>query len=157
MLGFRLFVIIVFKLVKAPNMYAPLSPKKIFALGKLNNRKDKNTIIWDINKTENSKFSLLIFIWVRIIFIIIRFIVNKPLKPSIKLAPLITNKKHNKTKIEENKWLDINGIRNGISMFKIFTGKKYIITKRRNIIITNLLNGFILIFKSSKNPTKNIE
>tara|TARA_B100002052_G_scaffold240377_1_gene224617 strand:+ start:335 stop:472 length:138 start_codon:yes stop_codon:yes gene_type:complete len=45
MLGFRLFVIIVFKLVKAPNMYAPLSPKKIFALGKLNNRKDKNTII----------------------------------------------------------------------------------------------------------------
>tara|TARA_B100000676_G_C17680207_1_gene630904 strand:+ start:598 stop:714 length:117 start_codon:yes stop_codon:yes gene_type:complete len=37
------------------------------------------------------------------IFIMIEFIANKPLKPSIKLAPLITNKKHRRTKIDENK------------------------------------------------------
>ena len=48
----------VFNPVKAPNTYAPLSPRKIFALGKLNNKKDKRIIIWEINKTENSKFSL---------------------------------------------------------------------------------------------------
>ena len=31
-LGFKLFVIIVFKPVKAPNVYAPLSPKKFLHL-----------------------------------------------------------------------------------------------------------------------------
>ena len=86
-----------------------------------------------------------------------RFIVSKPLKPSIKLAPLITNKKHNNTNIEENMWLDIKEVRNGISIFKILMGKKYIIIKRRNTITSNLSNGFIFIFKSSKKPTKNTE
>ena len=57
------------------------------------------------------------------ILMIIRFIESKPLKPSIKLDPFIINKKHNKTNTEEIMWLDINGIRNGISILKIFIGK----------------------------------
>ena len=39
--------------------------------------------------------------YANIILMIIKFIVNNPLKPSIKLAPFITNKKHNNTNIEE--------------------------------------------------------
>ena len=87
----------------------------------------------------------------------IKFIASKPLKPSIKLAPLITNKKHNRTKNEENMWLDINGIINGISIFKIFIGRIKINKKSKSTIVINLLEGFILIFKSSKKPTKNME
>ena len=48
--------------------------------------------------------------------IIIKLIVNKPLKPSIKLAPLIINKKHSNTNIEENKWLYIKDFKTGISI-----------------------------------------
>ena len=84
---------------------------------------------------------------------IIKFIVNKPLKPSIKLAPLITNRKQRSTNIEENIWLDIKGIKNGISILRIFIGNMYMKVKRRNIIIINLVNGFMLILKSSKKPT----
>ena len=84
---------------------------------------------------------------------IIKFIVNKPLKPSIKLAPLITNRKQRSTNIEENIWLDIRGIKNGISKLRIFIGNMYMKVKSRNIIIINLVNGFMLILKSSKKPT----
>ena len=90
-------------------------------------------------------------------FIIIKFIVNKPLKPSIKLAPLIINKKHNNTNIEENIWLCIKEDKIGISIFKIFIGKKNIAMKSRSIIAINLFNGFILILRSSKNPNKKAE
>ena len=38
-LDLRLLVIIVFKATKEPIKYDPLSPKKILALGKLNNKK----------------------------------------------------------------------------------------------------------------------
>ena len=84
---------------------------------------------------------------------IIKFIVSKPLKPSIKLAPLITNKKQRSTNIEENIWLDIRGIKNGMSILRIFMGNMCIKVKRRKIIIINLLNGLIFILKSSKKPT----
>ena len=67
------------------------------------------------------------------------------------------NKKQSNTNMEENKWLDIRDVNNGISIFKIFIGKKYIDKKRRNIIAINLFNGFIFILKSSKKPTKNNE
>ena len=87
----------------------------------------------------------------------IKLIVNKPLKPSIKLAPLITNKKQRSTNIEENKGLDIKEVKNGISTFKIFMGNVYMQAKRRSIIIINLLNGFILILKSSKKPIEKTE
>ena len=63
----------------------------------------------------------------------------------------------NKTKIAENMLLDIKEVNNGISIFKIFIGKKFIIVKRRNIITNSRLNGFTFIFRSSKKPTKNTE
>ena len=88
---------------------------------------------------------------------VIKLIVNKPLKPSIKLAPFITNKKQRSTNIEENIWLDIKGIKSGMSIFIIFIGNMKMQVKRRNIMIINLLNGFILIRKSSKNPTMKTE
>ncbi len=84
---------------------------------------------------------------------VIKFIVNKPLKPSIKLAPLITNRKQRSTNIEEKIWLDIKGIKNGMSILRIFIGNIYMKVKRRNIMIINLVNGFMLILKSSKKPT----
>tara|TARA_Y100000591_G_C21325923_1_gene447807 strand:+ start:383 stop:541 length:159 start_codon:yes stop_codon:yes gene_type:complete len=43
--GFKLLVIMMFKLTKEPIKYAPLSPKKILAYGKLNKRKISNIII----------------------------------------------------------------------------------------------------------------
>ena len=52
--GFKLFVLIIFKAVRAPKRYAPPSPKKIFALGKLNNKNENNTIICPVNKKANS-------------------------------------------------------------------------------------------------------
>ena len=87
----------------------------------------------------------------------IRFIVNKPLKPSIKLAPLITNRKQRTTNIEEKMWLDIKDVKNGISILRIFIGRIYIMIKRRSVIIINLLIGFMLILKSSKKPIVNTE
>ena len=45
MFGLRLFVIIVFNAINDPNRYAQLSPIKIFALGKLNNKKISKIII----------------------------------------------------------------------------------------------------------------
>ena len=117
--GFMLLVIIVFNAVNDPIKYAPLSPKKILALGKLNNKKDKRIIICEVIIKVNSKFAPLRLIYAKIIFIIIKFKDNKPLKPSIKFAPLITNKKHKRTKIEENKWFFVIVSNIGISIFKI--------------------------------------
>ena len=101
--GFKLLVIIVLRAIKAPIKYAPLSPRKIFAWGKLNNKKDNKITICEISKIENSKLELFKFIYVSIIFIIKRFKASNPLKPSIKLVPLITNKKHNRTNTDEKK------------------------------------------------------
>ena len=91
------------------------------------------------------------------IFIIIKLIVNKPLKPSIKLAPLITNRKQRSTNIEENIWLDIKVDKIGISKLSILMGNIYMEEKRSRVIIINLLNGFIFILKSSKKPIINTE
>ena len=46
--GFKLFVFITFKAIKEPNKYEPLSPKKIFDLGKLNNTKEAKTNNWPV-------------------------------------------------------------------------------------------------------------
>ena len=59
---FKLFVIIIFNEIKEPNKYAPLSPKKILAVGKLKSKNVNKIIIWAISKKENSIFALLIFI-----------------------------------------------------------------------------------------------
>ena len=51
----------------------------------------------------DSKFSLLSRLIInKIVLIIIKCKVNSPSKPSIKLAPFIINKKHNKIKQIEN-------------------------------------------------------
>ena len=81
----------------------------------------------------------------------------KQRKPSIKLAPLITNKKQRSTKIEENKWLFIKNFKNWISTFDILIGKKNMNINSKKTIARSLFEGFIFIFKSSKNPIKNIE
>ena len=156
MLGLRLFVIIVFNAINDPNKYAPLSPIKIFEFGKLNNKKISKIMIWPINKKENSIFALLRFIIVSMILIIIRFKDKRPLNPSIKFAPLITNRKQISVNIEENKWLLNKIFKKNKSILNIFIGKKYIKKKSKNIIMASLLNGLIFIFRSSKNPIKNI-
>tara|TARA_B100000953_G_C17734909_1_gene330180 strand:- start:1 stop:159 length:159 start_codon:yes stop_codon:yes gene_type:complete len=42
---FKLFVSIIFKAVKDPNKYDPLSPKNILAFGKLKSKKQNKIII----------------------------------------------------------------------------------------------------------------
>ena len=53
-----------------------------------------------------------------------RFITSKPLKPSIKFAPLIIKRKHKRTKTDEKILLSIRVFKKGISIFKILIGKK---------------------------------
>ena len=55
---------------------------------------------------------------------IIKLIARSPLNPSIKFAPLITNKKHNRTNIDEKILLFRNIIRKGISKFEILIEKR---------------------------------
>ena len=51
--------------------------------------------------------------------IIIRLIVRSPLNPSIKFAPLITNKKHNRTNNDEKVLLLKNVVKKGRTMWVI--------------------------------------
>ena len=94
-------MIIELSATREPIRYEPLSPKKILALGKLNKIKESKIIIWAIKNIANSLFPLEIFKKSKIVFIAIKLIVIKPLKPSIKFEPLIINKKHKTTKIDE--------------------------------------------------------
>tara|TARA_B110000196_G_C20704891_1_gene456969 strand:- start:25 stop:234 length:210 start_codon:yes stop_codon:yes gene_type:complete len=59
--GFKLLVMMEFNATKDPIKYDPLSPKKIFALGKLNKRNDIKIINCAIKNVENSLYPLLIF------------------------------------------------------------------------------------------------
>ena len=92
----------VFKATKDPNKYAPPSPRKILALGKLKRRNEIKITICPVKKNENSISLLFKLINNKTVFMIIKLIVKRPLKPSIKLAPLITNRKQSRTNIEEN-------------------------------------------------------
>ena len=65
------------------------------------------------------------------------------------------NRKHSKTKTVEKISLVSNGIKNGISIFEILIGKKYMREVRKIIIKSNLLNGLTLILRSSMKPIKN--
>jgi hypothetical protein len=56
--------------------------------------------------------------------IIIKLIARRPLNPSIRLAPLTMNKRHNNTNADEKKLLFINIDKYGTSMFKILIGMK---------------------------------
>ena len=82
--------------------------------------------------------------------------VRRPLNPSIKFAPLIINKKHKMTNKDEIVLLSNNIDKNGISIFKISIGTNRTQKNKKIIIKISLLDGLILIFKSSKNPIKNI-
>ena len=93
---------------------------------------------------------------VNMILIIIKFSDKSPLNPSIKFAPLITNRKQISANIEENRLLLNKICKKDKSIFNILIGKKYIKKKSKNIITVSLLNGLIFIFRSSKNPIKNI-
>ena len=98
--------------------------KKIFALGKLNKKKESKIIICEINKIENSVLLLVKLIYVKIKLIIMRLITSNPLNPSIKFAPFTINRKHSNTKTKEKYSFFIRGIKKGISMFIILIGKK---------------------------------
>ena len=54
MCGFKLLVIIMFKEIKDPNKYDPLSPRNILAVGKLKRRNEIRIIICAVKKNENS-------------------------------------------------------------------------------------------------------
>ena len=73
-LGFKLLVYITFKAVKLPIKYAPPSPKKILAFGKLKIKKEINIIIWPVKKNENSRYSFCKFTNNKIELIIIYMI-----------------------------------------------------------------------------------
>ena len=82
----------------------------------------------------------------------IKCITNKPLKPSIKLAPLTTNKKHNKINITSKNLLDIHDFIKLISMLSMLMERKTILKDKAIIIKINLIFGFVLRFISSKKP-----
>ena len=142
--GFKLFVLIMFKATNEPNKYEPLSPKNILAFGKLNSKKDNKTTIWAIIIT--ARFSWLLFKLMKksIKFIRSKWIVKRPLNPSIKFAPFTINKKHKRTKAVENILLFIHVFKNFKSTDSILIEKKAIKntssdeTKTREIV-QNLL------------------
>ena len=72
MFSFELLILITFSAAKLPNKYAPLSPKNILALGKLNNKNINKIIICAKIMIENSWLPLLILENNKKIFIIIK-------------------------------------------------------------------------------------
>ena len=88
-----ILVLITDTAIKVPKIYEPPSPRKRVALGKLNLRN-----IINIKIAQNSKraklFSLKKLIKNKLVIIIKECMPSNPLYPSIKLAPLIMNKKH---------------------------------------------------------------
>jgi hypothetical protein len=86
-----------------------------------------------------------------------RLMARRPLKPSIKFAPLIINKKQSNIKVDEKKLLFRNFDKKGMSIFEILIGIKCIEINKTNIIKTSLFDGLILVLKSSKKPIKNIK
>ena len=109
-----------------PNKYEPLSPKNIVALGKLKSRKDIKTTIWVVIIIERSWFSLFIFMYKSIKFIISMCIVKSPLKPSTRLAPFIINKKQIKIKKDEKYEFFIH-------KFKKLRSREVMLIEKKNI------------------------
>ena len=141
--------------IKLPNKYEPLSPKKILALGKLKSKKEISIIIWPVKKNENSRCSFLRFIYSKIELIIIKCIVKSPLKPSIRFAPFIINKKHKTIKKIEKILFSNQRLRNSKSTFSILIEKILMNITRETAINKSLRLGLILIFISSMYPIKN--
>ena len=147
---FKLLVIIMFKAIKDPNKYDPLSPRNILAFGKLKRRNEIKITICDVKKNENSNSLLFKFINNKTELIIIKLIVKRPLKPSIKFAPFTINKKHKSTKIIEKILLSNQEFKKIKSIFVISIDKKFIKMIKKTIINNNLIVGLIFIFISSK-------
>ena len=124
MCEFKLSVTIVFRATRDPNKYAPLSPRNILALGKLKRRKEIKIIICAVKKNENWSWLLFKFINNKKLLIIIKLIVKRPLKPSIKLAPFTINKKHKSTNIVEKILFSNQEFKKIKSICFIFIGKK---------------------------------
>ena len=147
---FKLLVTIVFKATKDPNKYDPLSPRNIFAFGKLKRRKEIKITICDVKKNENSNSSLFKFIYNKTELIIIKLIAKRPLKPSIKFAPFTINKKHKSKKIIEKILMSNHEFKKIKSIYLISMGKKIIKIIKNIIINSNLLFGLTFILISSK-------
>ena len=139
----------------APNKYDPLSPRNILALGKLKSKNEIKMIIWVVKKKENSVWLLLKFTNNKTEFIIIKLIVKRPLKPSIKFAPFIMKRKHRSIKKIEKTLFSSQEFKKIRSIFIISTGKKIMKMIRKIIIRTNLKLGLILVLISSKYPIIN--
>ena len=148
--GIEILVLIIDTAIKIPTKYAPPSPKKILALGKLNSKKEIKIIICPVKKKENSKWLLFKLTNNKIEFIIIRLIAKRPLNPSIKLAPFIINKKHRSIKIFEKIIFSNHEFKKIKSIFLISMDRRLMNTPKNIIININLELGLILIFKSSK-------
>ena len=123
---FKLLVAIAFKAAKDPNKYDPLSPRNILAFGKLKRRNEIKIISCAVRKNDNSNWLLFKFINNKTELIIIKLIAKRPLKPSIKFAPLIINKKHKSIKIVEKILLSNHEFKKTRSIYLISIGKKII-------------------------------
>ena len=99
--GLEILVFIIATAINAPRRYAPLSPKKILALGKLNIKKVNIAKIVKNKKYEWATSPLCVLIINKTVIIINEWILNNQLKPSIRFDPFIINKKHKLIKIIE--------------------------------------------------------
>tara|TARA_Y100001970_G_C13941424_1_gene703365 strand:+ start:376 stop:801 length:426 start_codon:yes stop_codon:yes gene_type:complete len=140
----------VFKATKDPNKYAPLSPRNILAFGKLKRRNVTRMIICAVKKNENSICSLFKLINNKAELIIIKFIVRRPLKPSIKLAPFTINKKHKSIKNIEKILFSNHEFKKIRSMLLISIGRKITQIVKQITINISLIFGLVFIFTSSK-------
>ena len=139
-----------FNEIKVPNKYEPLSPRNILAFGKLKRRKEIRIIIWAVKKNENSKWLLSKFINSKTELIIIKLIVKRPLKPSIKFAPFIIKRKHKSINIIEKIWFSNHESKKIKSMYLISTRRIVIKTNKNIVINVNLRFGLIFVLISSK-------
>ena len=147
---FRLLVAIVFNATKDPNKYDPLSPRNILAFGKLKRRKEIKIIICAVKKNENLNWSFSRFINNKTELTIIKLIVKRPLKPSIKFAPFTINKKHKSIKNMEKILFSINEFKKIRSILEIFIGRKIIKIIKKININASLIVGLMFVFMSSK-------
>ena len=147
---FRVLVAIVFNATKDPNKYDPLSPRNILAFGKLKRRKEIKIIICAVKKNENLNWSFSRFINNKTELTIIKLIVKRPLKPSIKFAPFTINKKHKSIKNMEKILFSINEFKKIRSILEIFIGRKIIKIIKKININASLIVGLMFVFMSSK-------
>ena len=97
-------------------------------------------------------FSFNRFIKNKIVKIIREWIANKPLKPSIRLDPLIINKKHKQINISAKISIATRLSKNSNPVLFIWIWCDVTSINKIIIIVINLNFGAMLIFKSSARP-----